>query len=90
MNEANGPRRSLNVKGLGTLDIRTLKPIGDYWDFTKQNDRREARNLANQFDPDLVSGSPPCTPFGLWSVNLNFKRMDQTKTARMIAEGANI
>ena len=31
MSEANGPRRSLNVKGLGSLNTRTLKPNGDYW-----------------------------------------------------------
>ena len=65
MNEANGHRRNLNVKGLGALDIRTLKPHGDYWDFTKRADRREARDLVNQLDPDLIIGSPPCTPLCL-------------------------
>ena len=45
MNDANGPRRSLNAKGLEALDIRTLKPNVDYWNFTKHADRREARVL---------------------------------------------
>ena len=72
---------------LGALDIRTLKPNGDCWDFTKRTDRREARELVNQLDPDLIIGYPPCTPFCLWNVNLNFKRMDKTNVAKMIAEG---
>ena len=45
MHDANGPRRALNIKGLGALDIRTFKPNGDACDFNKRADRNEARSL---------------------------------------------
>ena len=76
MNEANGPRRSLSVKGLGALAISTLKPNGDYWDFTERADR----DLVNQLDPDLIIGSLPCTPFRLWNVKPQFQAHGQNKS----------
>ena len=85
--EANGHRQSLNVKGLGALDIHTLKPNGDEWDFTKRANRREVRELVNRLDPDCIDRLPPCKPCCLWNSNLNVKRMEKTSVARMVAEG---
>ena len=50
MNEANGPSQVSQRQMPGALDIRTLKPNGDYWDLTKRADRRKARELVNQLD----------------------------------------
>lgn len=40
VNEANGPRRNLGVKGLSALDLRTTKLGGGNWDFCKKADRK--------------------------------------------------
>ena len=40
--EANNSRRNLGLKGIGALDLRTTKPDGTPWDFTKRSDRRIA------------------------------------------------
>ena len=39
---ANGAARNLNVHGLSALVLRTYKPNGDRWDFTRRADRLEA------------------------------------------------
>ena len=51
--EANGPRRNLNVRGLGALDMRTTKPDGSSWDFSRRQDRHEAVRMINELKPDL-------------------------------------
>ena len=58
-------RRALNIKGLDALDIRTLKPNGQPWDFNKRSDRNEARRLIDEKQPQWLIGSPPCTPFSI-------------------------
>mgnify|MGYP003333620156 FL=1 len=80
-------RRNLNVRGLGALDIRTLKPNGQPLDFTKRSDRQEVKDLINRTNPDWVIGSPPCTPFSIWNYGINYKKMDPEKVKKMIAEG---
>ena len=52
--EANGSRRDLNVAGLGALDIRTSKPDGSTWDFTKRSDRRDAMEMVDKLAPDFI------------------------------------
>ena len=68
-------RRNLNIRGLGALDIRTLKPNGEPWDFNKRADRKEVKELINRTNPDWVIGSPPCTPFSIWNHGINYKKM---------------
>ena len=80
-------RRNLNIKGLGALDLRTLKPNQQPWDFTKRSDRQEARDLINRLQPQWIIGSPPCTPYSIWNFGINYKRMDQEKAKKMLAEG---
>ena len=85
--DANGPRRALNIEGLGALDIRTYKPNGDAWNFDKRSDRNEARRLIDERQPTWIIGSPPCTPFSIWNRNLNYKHMDKERVRNLIAEG---
>ena len=85
--QANGPRRALNIQGLAALDLRTLKPNGDPWDFNKRADRNEARELINQLQPTWVIGSPPCTAFSIWNRNMNYPKMDRDRVNELIAEG---
>ena len=44
---ANGPHKSLNIKGLSALDLATTKSSGEPCDFSRRRDRDEARKLVN-------------------------------------------
>ena len=41
--EAATKLRNLNLQGLDAFDLRTRKPNGEFWDFDRQRDRREAK-----------------------------------------------
>ena len=49
-----GQRRSLNLSGLAALDLRTQKPNGQPWDFTKKSDQKEAVGIWKELKPDWV------------------------------------
>ena len=68
-------RRNLNIEGLDSLDIRTLKPNGQPWDFNRRSDRKEARELIDRLDPTWLIGSPPCTAFSIWNLGMNYRKM---------------
>ena len=85
--QAHIQRRNLNIKGLGALDFRTLKPDGQPWNFCVRADRKLARDMMNRLEPDWIVGAPPCTPFSIWNHGINFKKMDPTKVEGMIREG---
>ena len=51
MAEAARSRRSLNVRGLDAMDLRTCKPSGECWDFTQASDRRLARKMVKEKAP---------------------------------------
>ena len=87
VDEANGPRRNLNVRGLSAFDMRTMKPTGDNWDFNKASDRKLCLKIIGEMNPDFVIGSPPCTPWCVWNQHMNFKKMDPEKVRSMLAEG---
>ena len=87
VDDANGPRRALNIEGLDALDIRTLKPNGQPWDFNKRSDRNEARRLIDEKQPQWLIGSPPCTPFSIWNYAMSFKKMSKEKVRAMVEEG---
>ena len=80
-------RRSLNVQGLGALDLRTTKPDGSPWNFCLREDRKLARQMIERQNPDWIVGAPPCTPFSIWNHGINFKRMDKSKVEKMLQEG---
>ena len=72
---SHGCRRSLNVNGLNALDLRTSKPNGEPWDFSKASDRQLARSMIEEQKPTWVVGSPPCTFFSAWNQGINHKKM---------------
>ena len=86
MNEANGPRRNLGLKGLSAFDMRTMKPGGGNWDFCKVADRKLAYKMVQELNPDFVIGSPPCTDWCAWNQHLNFKRMDPARVKQIVEE----
>ena len=55
---SHGCRRSLNVNGLNALDLRTSKPNGEPWDFSKASDRQLARSMIEEQKPTWVVGVP--------------------------------
>ena len=78
---AHGPARNLNLKGLGALDLRTCKPNGQPWDFTRRSDRMLAYRLVLRLKPRWLIGSPPCGPFSSWQ-NINAVRMEPAERLR--------
>ena len=89
INEANGPRRNLGLRGLSAFDLRTMKPDGGNWDFRLKSDRHLALKMVEDMNPDFVIGSPPCTAWCVcvWNQHLNFKRMDPKRVKEMMDEG---
>ena len=78
---ANGPRNSLNVKGLDAIDLTTLKKSGDHWDFSFKRERDEARQMVADLKPTWVIGSPPCTAFSSWQ-HVNYATMSPEDVQR--------
>ena len=68
------------------MDLRTKKPSGKYWDFTKASDRREAKETIMQQKPDWLIGSPPCTPFSQL-MQVNFRKWTDERIQAVLEEG---
>ena len=85
--EANKNRRSLNITGLNAFDLRTLKPDGQPWNFNVRADRKLARQMINEADPEWIIGSPPCTAFCIWNRQPNYRKMPIEKVRQAISEG---
>ena len=79
--------RSLNVEGLEVLDLRSTRPDGENWDFSRASDRAWALRLLRQQKPMWVIASPPCTAFSVINRNLNFVRMSPEEVNRRVEEG---
>lgn len=84
---ANQARRDLNLQGLCAMDLRTTKPDGTPWDFSCRSDRRLARRMVEEKDPDWLIGSPPCTSFSIWNYGMNFPKMDPQRVKQAVEEG---
>ena len=83
---ANGSLRSLSVLGEAALDIRTCKPDGPPWDFSKRTDLAEALQLVKERKPTWVVGSPPCTAF-CRLMALNPSHWTDDRIAAVLTEG---
>ena len=79
-------RRNLNVEGLNALDLRTTNPNGQPWDFCKREDRKLARQMIDEQQPEWIAGAPPCTPFSIWNYAMNYPKLDPDRIGAMIAE----
>ena len=66
-------RRGLNLKGLRAMDLRTMHDSSTPGDFNKKEHRYDARRLQSSEKQAWLIGSPPCTPFSISSVRINFK-----------------
>ena len=84
---ANLARRGLGLKVIGVLDLRIMKPDGSPWDFTRQADRRAAREMIDVQDPDWLIGPPPCKCFSIWNYAMNYPKVDKAKVQAAVAEG---
>ena len=56
--EANRSRKSLNVKGIPFLDLKTCKDDGTTWNCCHRNDRSLAREMIDKEEPMWLIGSP--------------------------------
>ena len=74
----------LNVLGDQALDLRTLKPNGQPWDFTPKSDRIEALVVKDRI-PRWVIRSPPCTACSS-IMNLNHVKTSKTQIDRIMTE----
>ena len=72
-------RRNLDIKVLDAMDLRTIKPDGDPWNFCKREDRRLARDMIEKQNPDWILGAPPCTAFAIWNYAMNCPKNDSRK-----------
>ena len=84
---ASGNLRNLNNKGLGALDIRTCRPDGKAWDFTKRSHSKLAHRLIKEQNPDWRIGSPPCTAFCTWNTRINSCRMEPERREKQLQDG---
>ena len=73
---------NLNINGLHSFDLRAPKPGGKSWDFSKQKDRHECRQMIRRLKPKWIVGSPPCTSFSSWNVHMNYPKMDPEEVRR--------
>ena len=80
-------RRNLNIKGLDAMDLRTTKPNGDPWNFCKREDRRLAREMIDDQNPDWILDAPPCTAFAIPNSAINYPKMNPDKINERLAEG---
>ena len=86
VNASHGCRRNLNVNGLHALDLRTQKPDGEPWDFSKSSDRQLAKSMVDELKPTWVIGSPPCTFFSAWNQGINHRKMDPVRVEELRKE----
>ena len=87
VSEANRPRRSLNCEGLRAFDLRTSKPDGSPWNVDGRKDRKLARQMITDDDPEWIIGPPPCTAFSIWNRQMNDRKMPVDKVRAAIEEG---
>ncbi len=72
--------RRQNVSAGGAYDLVTG------YDLKLGKDLRKMWRELREEDPELVTGSPPCTPFSLLQ-SLNLPKMDEAKAVNMVGEG---
>ena len=80
--------RSLNVEGLEVLDLRTARPDGECWDFTRKEDIAWAMRLLREQQPMWVIAAPPCTAFSILNQNWIFPKMAEADVRRKVDEGS--
>ena len=79
--------RNLNVEDLNALDLRTTKPNGQPWHLCKREDRKLARQMVDEQQPEWIVGAPPCMPFSIGNYAINYPKMHPDQVMAMIAEG---
>ena len=77
--------KSLNVQGLEVLDLRTTRPDGECWDFTRKADRQWALRLLRELQSMWVTAAPPCTAFSVLNHSLNYPKLPPEEVDRRVA-----
>ena len=49
--------------------------------------QEDARRMVPELTPTWIIGSPPCTAFSIWSMGINYKKMDPKDAAEKLEEG---
>ena len=69
------------------MDLRTLKPNGEPWDFSRAADRALAMKMVREKRPQWIIAAPPCTPFSVLNFNMNYPRMTAEEVQAKLEEG---
>ena len=83
---ANNQFKYLKNDGLCDMDLRTLKPNVEAWNFAKREDRMLARKMIRGLKPMWAISSPLCTAFSSWN-QLNCHLMDPKDVEARLEEG---
>ena len=78
---------ALNVCGLEIMGLRTLRPDGQVWDFSRAKDRAWALRLIREQKPRWSIAAPPCTAVSILNWNLNYGRMSKADVGKKLHEG---
>ena len=74
MTAANGPHKSINIKGLSDLDLAAANSSGKPWGSSRRRNRDDAQALVNELQPTWLVRSPPCNVFSSWQ-HVNYALM---------------
>lgn len=80
-------RRSLNLKGLEVLDMRTNRPDGEPWNFDNKTDRGWALRLQGEQRPTWAIAPPPCTAFTVQINTTKYPKMHVDEVRKRIQQG---
>ena len=86
LDAAQGCKRSLNVHGLDSVDLRTGSANGSIWDAGLVSGKQEARKLFETLRPALLIAPPPSityTPRGNQFAHLNVDTLVVTANTRV-------
>ena len=85
VNAANHVLRNLNVSGLGAFDLRTSKPNGEAWDFSKKSDRTAALRYAKEKRPTWIVGTISISIFIFISISISILIFKSISISRSIS-----
>eukprot|EP00435_Cladocopium_sp_Y103_P038780 s20_g10.t1 len=77
-----GKKPSVVVIGVAALHLTTSDAAGVPWDFSKLERQRDAEELTDELQPELILGCPPCGPFLVSGKALETGKVEELDFAR--------